>query len=113
MVAEGLSGMMRQTVFLHLFEGFKVGTEVIEVSLLQFADDTLFIGEPNIQNVLVMKSVLRCFELMSGLKVNFSKSKLAGVAMQTGMIRRLVMILNCMTVEIPFVYLGIPVEANP
>lgn len=79
MVAEGLSGLMRQAIRLHLFQGFKVGGEEVEVSLLQFADDTLFIGLPSIQNVLVTKSVLRCFELMSGLKVNFSKSKLAGI----------------------------------
>jgi len=29
--------------------------------------------------VLVIKSILRCFELASGLKVNFFKSKIGGV----------------------------------
>lgn len=57
MVAEGLSGMMRQAQKENLFKGLKVGQEEVEVSLLQYADDTLFIGEPTIQNVLVMKSI--------------------------------------------------------
>lgn len=84
----------------------------MEVSLLQFADDTLFIGEPLIQNVLVIKSMLRSFELMSGLKVNFSKSKLAGVCMNGNEISRLARLLNCGTMELPFTYLGIPVGAS-
>lgn len=112
-VAEGLSGMMRQARRLNLYKGFKVGREGVEVSLLQFADDTLFICEPSTQNVLAMKSMLRCFELMSGLKVNFFKSKLAGVSVAEDVLLRYANLLHCKTTEIPFVYLGIHVGANP
>ena len=31
------------------------------------------------QNVMVLKSILRCFELASGLKVSFHKGSLAGI----------------------------------
>lgn len=113
MVAEGLNGMMRQAIRRNLFNGFKIGSEGVDVSLLQFADDTLFMGEPSTQNVLVMKSMLRCFELMSGLKVNFFKSKLGGVSLNMTELHRFATILNCSTMVIPFTYLGIPIGANP
>nr|KYP41640.1 hypothetical protein KK1_036963 [Cajanus cajan] len=46
-----------------------------DISLLQYADDTMFFGEANLKNIIIIKSILRCFELISGLKVNFSKSR--------------------------------------
>nr|KYP33989.1 hypothetical protein KK1_045097 [Cajanus cajan] len=35
--------MMRDAVTLNLYSGFKVGSYQMEVNLLQFADDTLFL----------------------------------------------------------------------
>ena len=35
---------------------------------------TLFFGEATMQNVKVIKAILRNFELASGLKINFTKS---------------------------------------
>ncbi|KAF1892130.1 hypothetical protein Lal_00036486 [Lupinus albus] len=56
-----------------------VGSNNIPVSLLQFVDDTILIGDGSDANTWVMKSVLQLFELSSGLKINFSKSNLFGV----------------------------------
>ena len=41
---------------------------------LQYADDTIFFGEATMQNVRAIKTMLRSFELVSGLKINFAKS---------------------------------------
>lgn len=49
------------------------------VSHLQYADDTLLIGEASIDNPWAMTAVLRTFELFSGLRVNLAKSSLIGV----------------------------------
>jgi len=38
--------------------------------MLQYKNTTLFICEDRIQNVMTMKFILRCFKLVSGLKVN-------------------------------------------
>ncbi|XP_057426475.1 secreted RxLR effector protein 78-like [Lotus japonicus] len=82
-VAEGLNGLLKKAVQLNKFAGFRLGMHSdLEVSMLQFADDTLFIGNATQQNVQTLKCVLRCFEMASGLKVNFSKSKLIGVAVE-------------------------------
>ena len=47
----------------------------MEVILLQYTDNTIFVGELNLENVVVVKSILRCFELVSDLKVNFHEEK--------------------------------------
>jgi hypothetical protein len=49
------------------------------ISYLQYAVDTLCIGEASIDNLWTLKAMLRGFELTSGLKVNFSKSCLIGI----------------------------------
>lgn len=65
---------MRNAVERNLFEGFTFDGNGLMVSHLQYADDTLCIGKPMVNNLWAMKSVLRGFEMVSGLKINFYKS---------------------------------------
>lgn len=55
-----------------------VGKNGVMVDLLQYSNDTLFVGEDSPRNVLDLNCMLRCYELASGLKVNFSKSSFGG-----------------------------------
>ena len=73
-VAEALNGLMREAVDKKLFSGFLVGKSSVAVNILQYADDTIFFGEATIQNVTAIKTIMRSFELASGLKINFAKS---------------------------------------
>lgn len=41
------------------FAGYSIGTEEVKVDLLQYVDDTTFIGEAMVENVVMIKSVLR------------------------------------------------------
>lgn len=41
------------------------------VSHLLYADNTLCIGKPTVENLWTLKAVLRGFKMASGLKVNF------------------------------------------
>jgi hypothetical protein len=52
----------------HLVEG--------GLSILQDADDTIILMDHNIEQARNMKLLLRVFEQLSGLKINFHKSKL-------------------------------------
>ena len=72
--AEGLTGLMREAVKKNLFFEFLVGKDNVPVSILQYADDTIFFVEASLQNVITIKSILRGFELASGLKINYAKS---------------------------------------
>src|ERR1044072_4090148 len=83
------------------------------VSHIQFADDTLFIGDMTWDNIVVMKIVLRWFEVISGLKVVFFKSKLAVVHGNDSFASDFADLLNCKRMSLPFTYLGIEVGASP
>jgi hypothetical protein len=45
--------------------------------------------------------------------VNFSKSRLIGVNVPTNFLERAASFLHCKIGSLPFVYLGLPVGANP
>ncbi|RDY00366.1 hypothetical protein CR513_16455, partial [Mucuna pruriens] len=57
-VAEGVMGLMRQVVKDNSFTRCRVKKENVDISLLQFVDDTLFFTKDSMQNVIVIKSIL-------------------------------------------------------
>jgi hypothetical protein len=95
------------------FKPFLVGRDCLPVSILQYADDTLCIGEASVDNLWALKAVLRGFELASGLKVKFWKSCIAGINVHNDFIAMASDFLNCRVGGLPFKYLGLPVGANP
>jgi len=62
----------------------KTEKQVIQVNVLQFANYTLFVGDCKFQNIFTIKSILRCFELASGLRVNFHKSIIRAIGVERG-----------------------------
>lgn len=66
-VVESLASLMREGVSKKLFSGVSIGKNQVEVDLLQFVDDTLFFAKSSMDNVMTLKSILRCFELALSL----------------------------------------------
>lgn len=56
--AKGLSIMFKEAQTLGIFSGHLFPTRGLCISHLQFADDTLLVGEISYQNVWVIKSLL-------------------------------------------------------
>ena len=50
-VAEGLNGMIRRAKVKNLYNGYQVDSNNVDISILQYADDTIFFGESNMENV--------------------------------------------------------------
>src|SRR4051812_29441321 len=67
---EGLTSLVRKSVEMGDFKPFKYG-EKEYVDILQFADDTIILGESTSDNHWNMKVLLRGFEIVSGLGINF------------------------------------------
>ncbi|GKV50907.1 hypothetical protein SLEP1_g57586 [Rubroshorea leprosula] len=111
-VAEGLNGLVSSAVEKQLYKGVVVGNEGVSVSHLQFADDTIFFGEASEDNIGVIKSIMRTFELVSGLKINFGKSQLMGIGVEDNWRNKMAFRLCCKEGEFPFKYLGIPIGGN-
>jgi hypothetical protein len=64
-VAEGLTGLMSKAVDNSLFNGYKVSNSIL-FHTLQFADNTIIVGEGNLDNLWTIKTMLRSFEIVSG-----------------------------------------------
>jgi len=108
LAAEGFNALMESLLVNNLYTGYKVGSrDVTVVSHLQYADDTLILGEKSWANIQGMRAILLLFESLSGLKVNFSKSCLVGVNVATSWLSEAAMVLNCRVGSIPFLYLGL------
>jgi hypothetical protein len=106
--------MMNGAVANNLFRGYHVGTSnSVGVSHLQFADDTLLIGEKSWANVRALRAVLTLFGEMSGLKVNFHKSLLVGVNIGDSWLTEAASVLNCKVGKISFMYLGLSIGGDP
>ena len=56
-----------------------MGRENVEVSHLQFADDTLFSLEAVVEGMKNLLKLLKVFCLVSGLRINMKKSLLLGI----------------------------------
>ena len=111
-VVEGLTGLVIQVLITNVLMGLKVGRNNIECCLLQFADDTLFMCEDTFDNIFAIKAILHCYEIVSGLKVNFHKSKLSGIKVDGFALSTYAKTLNCKTMKLPFQYLGVEVGGN-
>lgn len=94
-----------------IFKGFHMNDED-SLSLVQFADDTVLISEGSWSDIWRIKSILRGFELISGLKINFWKSCLFGIGVDVASLSAVASFINCRTCKLPFTFLGISVGGN-
>ena len=58
-------------------------------------------------------SILQIFELSFGLKINLSKSGLAGINIVSQELSNTTSSVGCQILEWPLVYLGVPLGGNP
>ena len=111
-VAEGMAGLVRQAVAKDLLQSVEVGSKRVKVNMLHFTDETLFFCKVCPQNIMVIKSILYGFELASGLRVYFSKSKIGGVGISQSQLQHYSSVLHCEITNVPFKYLGLEVGEN-
>ncbi|XP_071700669.1 uncharacterized protein [Rutidosis leptorrhynchoides] len=110
--AEGLNILTKAAVDRGIFQGVKIGNDKVLISHLQYADDTIFFGEWSNVNARNLINILKCFELASGLKVNFHKSCLYGVGVGSVDVESLASRMKCQAGKFPFIYLGLPIGAK-
>ncbi|KAL5575498.1 hypothetical protein UlMin_017197 [Ulmus minor] len=87
--------------------------EEVVVSHLQFADDTLFLLEPDKSNIEKVNTILKFFSMCSGLKINMNKSSLAGISLTEEEVGVLASEAGCEKGSWPMKYLSLPLGGNP
>ncbi|GJW59893.1 RNA-directed DNA polymerase, eukaryota, reverse transcriptase zinc-binding domain protein [Tanacetum coccineum] len=93
-----------------IYSGFCINN--LSLSHLFFADDALFIGDWSSNNIKCLVAILDCFHKVSGLKINYHKSKLFGVGVSPNEISALAATTGCSPLASSFNYLGLPVDCN-
>lgn len=74
MVLEVLSRMIERAEMGYIV-GFCVGSGGVTISHLQFADDAMIFCDADARQVTYLRSVLTCFEAISGVRINFVKNE--------------------------------------
>nr|GEZ14970.1 putative RNA-directed DNA polymerase, eukaryota, reverse transcriptase zinc-binding domain protein [Tanacetum cinerariifolium] len=111
-VVEALHINFQEAKAKGIFDGIKIGSNKVDVSHLQFTNDALILGKWSLENARTLCRILRCFNLASDLKVNFSKIKLFRVGVNASEIQGFANILDCQASTFPCSYLGLPIGAN-
>ncbi|KAK3232396.1 hypothetical protein Dsin_004277 [Dipteronia sinensis] len=96
-----------------LITGVIRGDNLVHALHPQFPDDTILFLESNLDFVKTAKRILRCFEWASRLKINFHKSGLVKVGKIDGRIDEFAAVFGCKKPNLPILYLGLPLGANP
>lgn len=111
-VTEGLTQLFNYVVVRGDFVGYSV-REGLSIDLVQFMDDALILGSGCWKNLWSIKSILRGFELFSGLGVNFYKSRLISINVSKHFLLDASNFLACKVEDSSFIFLGLPVGCNP
>lgn len=111
MVAEALSLLMKIAVSCGLVEGCRIGDEGPTISMLQFADDSLFFLKLEEAQAKALRGILLLFKAASGLKMNLQKSKMIAVG-RVDNVAGLTELFDCQVANLPVKYLGLPLGAR-
>ncbi|GJV57216.1 hypothetical protein Tco_1458221 [Tanacetum coccineum] len=74
-----LHALTRKAEVLGLFKGASIGRDNMCISHLMYVDNVIFFGEWSWVNAHNLVSMLRCFYLVSRLKINIQKSNVLGI----------------------------------
>jgi hypothetical protein len=89
-----------------LLDDFKPGG----IISLQYADGTFLFSSCELPYVKNLKVVLMLFEKVSGMRINFHKSEIIPMNLDSEQVHQVMHILNCHVGKLPFRYLGVPIH---
>jgi hypothetical protein len=113
LIMEVLSRMLRRSVERGFIKGFQVGRDrhsSVSVSHLLYADDTILFCDAIPEQLLYIRMALTCFEAVTGLKVNMTKSEMVPIG-EVQDLSAMAELLYCQIGSLPMQYLGMPLGA--
>lgn len=100
--------MIKMAISKGMFRGIELDGECDQLTHLQFVDDTLIFIEGSLESVKVVKRILQCFQLLTGLKINFNKSSLFSCDKNCSLVSEGAKLLRCMVGSWSLNFLGAP-----
>lgn len=111
---EGLNNMVKTAKTNGWIKGFEVtgiGNNNLEITHLQYAEDTLIICDAKEEQLRYFRIILILFEGISELHINWKKSHLFPINVVPEM-EQLSLILGGAVGSLPAIYLGMPLGAK-
>ncbi|KAL4272053.1 hypothetical protein GQ457_13G015200 [Hibiscus cannabinus] len=93
--AKALIGFLCKADRIGLFFGVNVGRETMRLSHIQFADYLIVFADAKERLMLNLKYLRRILEVVNGLKLNMSKTKLYGVNVEDSIVQKWVGMVKC------------------
>lgn len=113
LIGEVLAKLLDRASNLHIFSGVSLPSYSSPITHLQFADDVILFLKPDCNSIIGVKRVLQTFQVLSGLKINFSKSSLYGYGQSDDNTRNWASLLGCEVGKGPLKYLGAELGSSP
>ncbi|KAK9072611.1 hypothetical protein SSX86_009046 [Deinandra increscens subsp. villosa] len=111
-VMEAFHMLLEKAKSLEIIKGVKLPNNGPSLTHLFFADDALLLSHADENSVQNLTSVVKWFNLASGLTINFHKSKLFGIGMDPFRLKLLARDIHCQVGTLPFTHLGLPIGKN-
>ena len=111
---EGLNNMIKAAKVNLWVKGFEVdrnGSNSLEITHLQYADDTLVFCDAEEEQLRFLRIILVLFEGISGLHINWRKSHIYPINEVYNM-EQLTLVLGGEVGSLPSIYLGMPLGAR-
>ena len=110
LVADALSEILSVASEKGIIRG--VCPELVEGDLthLQYADDTVLFLQYLEDDIINLKFLLFCYEELSGMKINYLRSKVFTVGLSEQESQRVADVFNCKLGSFPMRYLGLPIS---
>ncbi|MFS8032494.1 putative RNA-directed DNA polymerase [Helianthus anomalus] len=109
---EALSCMVKKASSFGLFHGIRRSPNGRPLTHFLYADDVVLLGDWSKMNALNLIRILRCFYLVSGLKINLAKCSIFGVGVGSDEVGEMANVFRCKAGRIPFKHLGLQIGAN-
>lgn len=106
-VVEVLNALLEGAKQMQLISGFVIEDGVHEVTHLQFADDNIIFCAASLTQVEMLKFILKWFEWLSGLKINYGKCELICVQLADSHVVSLANAFGCRAGKVPSKFLGL------
>ncbi|GJT85273.1 RNA-directed DNA polymerase, eukaryota [Tanacetum coccineum] len=109
---EGLHALICKALNCGIYTGAYIKKDNLRISHLIYADDVIFTGKWSRKNAHNLLCILRCFFLVSGLKINVHKSNILGICVSDEETSAMANVIGCGASKLPLKYLGVPVGCN-
>nr|GEV62169.1 RNA-directed DNA polymerase, eukaryota, reverse transcriptase zinc-binding domain protein [Tanacetum cinerariifolium] len=105
LVIESLHLPFKRVEDAGMFNGIKFNSSMT-LSHMFYANDAIFMGQWSKRNIDTLMYMLKCFERASGLSINFSKSKLMGLAVSIEKVEEVTRHIGCGILNTLFSFSG-------